>query len=95
MENRREYIEMMSVRIKELEVEIQELEEIADKAVTEIKAEYRKQIEELFLKKVIVHDNLSKIRKVSGSAWEDMKAGVELSWEVFEESAKSALKKAK
>ena len=95
MENRREFIEMMAARLKELEVEIQKLEAIADKAVAEVKAEYQKQIEELFLKKVVVHDKLSKIQKVSGNGWEDMKTGVELSWEVFEDSVKSALNKSK
>ena len=36
----------MAVRLKELESEIRELEEIADKAVLEVKAEYRQQINE-------------------------------------------------
>ncbi len=39
MENRREYIDKMAARLKELDSEISELEKIADKAVEEVKAE--------------------------------------------------------
>jgi phage host-nuclease inhibitor protein Gam len=95
MGNRREYIEKMAAKLKDLESEIQELEVLADKAMAEVKAEYQEQINELFLKKEAVQNKLLKIREVTGNAWEDMKAGAELSWEVFNESAKSAFKKIK
>ena len=93
MENRREYIDRMAARLKELESEISELGKIADKAVAEVKAEYHQQIQDLFLKKEELQTKVSKIREASGNAWEDMKAGSELSWEVFDDSVKSALKK--
>ncbi len=51
MENRREYIEKIAARLKELDHEIGELEMIADKAAEEVKAEYHQQIKDLFLKK--------------------------------------------
>ena len=89
MENRREYIDKLTARLKELESEISELEKIADKAVAEVKAEYRQQIEDLFLKKEELQYKVSKIKESTGNAWEDMKAGAELSWGVFNESAKS------
>jgi hypothetical protein len=89
MENRREYIDKLAARLKELDGEINKLEKIADKAVEEMKAEYHQQIEDLFLKKAKVQDQADKLQKASGNAWEDMKAGAELSWEVFNESAKS------
>jgi phage host-nuclease inhibitor protein Gam len=88
MENRREYIDKMAARLKDLEREIIELEKIADKAVAEVKAEYHQQIEDLFLKKEVLQNNVSKISEASGNAWEDMKAGAELSWEVFQDSLK-------
>jgi phage host-nuclease inhibitor protein Gam len=95
MENRREYIDMLAARLKELESEIHELEAIADKAVAEVKAEYSQQIHDLFLKKKELTEKVTKIQKASGNAWEDMKSGAELSWEVFNESAKTAFKKIK
>jgi hypothetical protein len=93
MDKKREYIDKMAARLKELDGEISKLEMIADKAVEEIKAEYYQQIEDLFLKKSKVQDQVGKLQKVSGNAWEDMKAGTELSWEVFENSVKSPMKK--
>jgi hypothetical protein len=95
LENRRENIERMAARLKELESEIRDLEILADKAIVEVKAEYMQQINELFLKKEAVKHKLSKITPLSGNAWEDMKAGDELSWEVFNESAKSKMGKRK
>ena len=95
MENRRENIDRMAARLKELEREISELGKIADKAVAEVKAEYHQQIQDLFLKKEELQKKVSKIREASGNAWEDMKAGAELSWEVFEDSVKNNLKKKK
>jgi len=95
MGNRREYIEKMAARLKDLESEIRELEVIADKAMAEVKAEYQEEINELFLKKEAVQNKLLKIREVTGNAWEDMKAGVEMSWEAFQDSVKSELKNKK
>ena len=95
LKNQREYIDKMAARLKELEREILELEGIADKAVREVKAEYQEQIKNLFLKKAEVQDKVKKIKNAGGDAWEDMKAGAELSWEVFEDSVKNAVKKTK
>jgi hypothetical protein len=95
MGNRGELIDKMAARLKVLTSEIQDLEVLADKAIAEAKAEYLQQINVLFLKKEAVQEKLSKIGAVSGNAWEDMKAGAELSWEVFEDSVKSNLKNKK
>jgi len=95
LKNQREYIDKMAARLKEVEREILELEGIADKAVREVKAEYSQQIKDLFLKKEELQEKVSKIQKASGDAWEDMKAGIELSWEVFNDSVKNAVKKTK
>ena len=88
MEYSREYIEKIADRLNNLDREIGELEAIADKAVEEVRANYRHQINELFLKKEELQNKVVKIREASGNAWEDMKAGTELSWEVFQDSLK-------
>ena len=95
MENRRENIDRITARLKELESEIFKLEKLAEKAVAEVKAEYSKQIKELFFKKDELNNKVLKIKEASGNAWEDMKAGAALSWEVFDESAKSKKRKRK
>jgi len=88
MENRRKNIDRMASRLKLLEREISELEKLAEKAVEEVRAEYFRQIKELFLKKEELNNKVLKIEEASGNAWEDLKAGTELSWEVFNESEK-------
>ena len=85
----------MIARLAVLDNEIQKLEGLTDRAVAELKDEYRQQIEALFLKKDAVEHKLLKMHNVSGNAWEDMKAGVELSWEVFNDSVKNAFCKIK
>ena len=95
MDNKSEYIVKMAARLKELDGEISKLEKMADKAVEMVKAEYHQQINDLFLRKTEVKDKVDKLQKTGGDAWEDMKAGVELSWEVFEDSVKNNLKKKK
>ena len=93
MENRREYIEKIAARLKELDHEISELEMIADKSAEEIKAEYLEQIKDLFLKKENLQNKVTSISEASGNVWEDMKAGAVLSWEVLNDSVKSSKRK--
>jgi len=95
MEMNREYIDLMTARFRQLDVEISELEKFADKAIREVKADYRQQINDLFLKKAELQKKFNKIQNAGGDAWEDMKAGNELSWEAFEKSVKSRIKKNK
>ena len=58
-----------------------------------MKAEYHQQIKDLFLKKEALQNKVAKICEASGNAWEDMKAGTELSWEVFQDSLKRSKSK--
>jgi hypothetical protein len=95
MEYNREYIEKITARLVDLDREIGELEAIADKAVEEVKANYYKQIKQLFLKKEDLQNKVTHISEASGNAWEDMKAGTELSWEVFNDFVKREKKKPK
>jgi phage host-nuclease inhibitor protein Gam len=88
MDSKREYVVKMAARLKELDVEISKLEKIADKAVAEIKAEYSQQIKDLFLKKEELQNKVSKVIEASGNAWDDIRAGAGLSWEVLNDSVK-------
>ena len=95
MEKISDYIELMGARLKQLDDQIRELEEFADKAIEVVKDDYRKQINDLFLRKAEVQNKVCKVQKAGEDAWEDLKAGNELSWETFEESVKSRIKKKK
>jgi hypothetical protein len=93
MHHRGEYIDKIAERVRELDVEIRDLEEIANRAVEEVKAKYHEQINDLFIRKEDLKEKVNRIRSASGNAWEDMKTGTELSWEAFEESVNSRIKK--
>jgi len=95
MGNSGEYIDRLNARLKDMEREISEISELADKALLEVKTDYRQQINDLFLKRTYVQDKVNKIQRGGGDAWEDMKAGTELSWEAFDESVKSRIKNIK
>lgn len=92
-EKKREYIDMMDARLTELDDEIRELRDTADKAVIALKVDYRKQVNALFLKKEALKHEVNQIKEVGGNAWEDIKAGVELSWEALNESVKNGFRK--
>jgi len=89
MENTSDYIKLMAERLKQLDDQIRELEEFADKAIEAVKDDYRRQINDLFLKKADVQDKVNKVQEACGDVWEDMKAGTELSWEVLNDSVKA------
>jgi RNA-binding protein YhbY len=64
MENRKEHLDKMAIKIKVLESKIQKLEEIADEVVNELKAEYQQHIKELYLKKDAARQELLKIKEI-------------------------------
>jgi RNA-binding protein YhbY len=64
MENRKEHLDKMAIKIKVLESKIQKLEEIADEVVNELKAEYQHHIKELYLKKDEAQQELLKIKEI-------------------------------
>lgn len=83
----------MDARLKHLDDQIRELGEFADKAIEAVKDDYRRQIYDLFLKKAAVQEKFKKIQTAGGDAWEDIKAGTELSWEVLNDSVKPSIPK--
>ena len=63
MENTSDYIKLMAARLKQLDDQIRELEEFADKAIEAVKDDYRRQINDLFLKKADVQDKVNKVQE--------------------------------
>jgi hypothetical protein len=95
MESLKENIENIITKLKVLDIELHELETLTEKALAEVKADYQNQIEALFLRKETLTTNLKQLQEAGKNVWEDMKAGTELSWEVFRDSVKSEFKKKK
>lgn len=95
MENRKEYIDKMAARLKEWDDEIIKLEEKVLAAKADVKAEYHKQLMELLNKKDAAQLKLKNIVDARDDAWQELKSGVELSWEILEDSIKNAWEKIK
>ena len=95
MENRKDYIDRMAVRLKEWDTELQKLEAKAETAKTDVKASYNQKINELRLKKEEAQLKLKKIQDAGEDAWEELQEGAEKSWKIFEDSVKNAWDKLK
>ncbi len=63
MEERKENIKKMLIKLQVLENKIQDLESMTDDILDEAKAEYRNQIKELILKKETMKQLLAQIQK--------------------------------
>jgi uncharacterized coiled-coil DUF342 family protein len=95
MENRKDFIDKMAARLKELDTEVQKLEAKAKTAKADVKASINEQINELRVKKEEAHQKLKKIQDAGEDAWEELKDGAEKSWNIFEDSVKTAWGKLK
>lgn len=95
MEDRKTYIGKMAAKLKEWDEEIQKFEAKANVARTDMKAKYRRQIDELHRKKEEARQKLNQIQGASEDAWEELKEGVEQSWKTLGDSIKNAFGKFK
>ena len=77
MTSRHEYIDKLKDKLDEWDADIDELEERAQKAKTNLEFELKDQITALKLKRDIAKLKLSEIRDASKDEWEDIKAGAE------------------
>lgn len=73
----------------------QKLKAKAEQGAADSRIEYQKQIENMQEKHKKVEKKVKEVREAGGSAWEDLKSGVQSAWEVMEEAVKSARSKFK
>jgi uncharacterized coiled-coil DUF342 family protein len=90
MSSRDEYIRKMQAKLEEWNAEIDTLTAKADKVTAEVKGEYNEQIESLRLKQAAARHKIEELQRAGESAWEDLKSGVELAWDVMGEAIVSA-----
>lgn len=95
MENRKAYLDKMAARLKEWDDEIVKLEEKVFAVKTDARAEYHKQLMELLNKKDAAESKLKNIIDARDDVWQELKSGIELSWEILEDSIKNARAKIK
>lgn len=89
------YQQKMNAQLEEWQHKIDALKSKADKAEAEQKLKFYEQIESLRTKQMAVHEKLEELRTASESAWEEVKAGVELAWRDLEQTFERAVNKFK
>jgi uncharacterized coiled-coil DUF342 family protein len=90
------YVEKLKAQLDEWNADIDKLAAKAAQAEAEAKIEYQNEVEDLRAKRDDVRDKLSAIRQAGEGAWEDLKEGLENSWEILKMSftkAKSEFEK--
>jgi len=84
------YVEKLKTQLDEWNADIDKLAAKAAQEKTEAKIEYQKQLDDLRAKRDDVRDKLSAMQQAGEGAWEDLKEGLENSWEVLKMSFNKA-----
>ncbi len=75
--------------------DIDKLKVVAEKAKTGLQGEYYKELEELRSQQLTAQKKLHELKGASGEAWEDLKTGIEISWNAMGTAIKSAISRFK
>ena len=80
------YVEELKTQLDEWNAEIDKLAAKAAQAGATGKIEYQNQLDELQAKRDDVRDKLLTVQQAGDGAWEDLKEGLENSWEILKMS---------
>ncbi|MGB7932308.1 MAG: coiled coil domain-containing protein [Gammaproteobacteria bacterium] len=95
MELKDAYQDKMDARLREWQAKIDALKARADQAEAEQKIQYYEEIETLRTKQQKVKQKLEELRSAGASAWQEVKAGVEVAWTDLEDAVQRATDKFK
>jgi uncharacterized coiled-coil DUF342 family protein len=90
MSTRDEYIRKMQAKLEEWNADIDSLTTKASEVSADVRRELNEQIASLKVKQAAAHQKIEEFQKEGGSAWEDLKAGMELALTAIGESIDSA-----
>lgn len=90
MSSRNDYVRKMHAKLDVWNAEIDALAAKADQAAAETRAEYHKRIEALRAQRDDARKKMEHLQSAGESAWQDMKAGVEMAWGALGEAIDSA-----
>ncbi len=82
-EQRDAYIQKLKAKLDEWNAEISILAAKAEQAGAEAKIEYHRQLDDLRAKRRELEGKISELQEAGESAWEDLKQGLENSWEIL------------
>jgi predicted RNase H-like nuclease (RuvC/YqgF family) len=83
IEKRDAYVQKLKAQLDEWNADINKLEAKADQAEVRAKIEYHKRIADLRARRKEVEDNIGELQQAGEGAWEDLKQGLENSWEIL------------
>lgn len=90
MSTRDEYVRKMQAKLEEWNADIDSLTNRASEVSVNVSHEFNEQIALLKAKQAVAHQKIEELQKDGGSAWEDLKAGIDLAWTAIGESIDSA-----
>lgn len=82
-EDRNAYVEKLKALMDEWNAKIDKLAAKTNQMEAEAKIQYQKQIEDLRRELDDVENRITKLKQSSEGIWEDLKQGVENSWEIL------------
>jgi archaellum component FlaC len=86
MNSRDAYVQKLKSKLDEWNATIDKLQAKADQVEADSKIEYEKQLVELRAKVKDVDNKISDFEQAGESAWEDLKQGLENSWDILKAS---------
>jgi uncharacterized coiled-coil DUF342 family protein len=90
MSNRDEYIQKMQAKLEEWNADIDSLTAKASEVSADVRSEYNEQIASLKTKQAAARQKIEELQQAGESAWEDLKAGIELARTAIGEAIDSA-----
>ena len=90
MSSRDEYVRKLQEKLGEWNAEIDTLVAKAGEVKADAKLEYAEQIAALKAKQSAAREKIEELQQSGGSAWEDLKSGIELAWTAMGEAIDSA-----
>lgn len=90
MTDRQLYIRKIQAKLDEWNADIDKLQAKADGANAEMHLRLRQEVEHLKQQREKVTKQLAALQKASGSAWDDVKDGLENSWNALDNAMASA-----
>ncbi|HIJ88181.1 MAG TPA: hypothetical protein HPP97_10965 [Desulfuromonadales bacterium] len=90
MSNRDEYVQKMQAKLEEWNADIDSLTAKASEVSEDVRSEYNEQIASLKTKEAAARQKIEELQQAGESAWEDLKAGIELARTAIGEAVDSA-----
>ena len=90
MDKRDAYVQKLKAKLDEWNAEIDVLAAKADQAEADAKIAYHKRLEDLRAKRTELEGKIAELEQAGEGAWEDLKQGLDNSWQILKTSFKRA-----